>query len=177
MISWIVGCGMGWIFSNLVEDFVFEGWVVATVDQLVDASDIVWDRQSNIYYESIQIDVTIEIENVIKPEQGSDSSLVQYFQELYQYKRSFAGRKVLVVHTYTSLMAELEDIVENNESCTICMEEYESDQEILKIGCSHYFHKECIYKWLRMNESCPLCRCEVTSEIFITYPPVIRDLL
>jgi hypothetical protein len=24
--------------------------------------------------------------------------------------------------------------------------------------CSHTFHQDCIFRWLRMNHVCPLCR-------------------
>ena len=29
--------------------------------------------------------------------------------------------------------------------------------------CMHAFHKECIYSWLAVNRSCPLCRMDVTQ--------------
>jgi hypothetical protein len=52
---------------------------------------------------------------------------------------------------------------ENNEKyrseCNICMDEYNLEDVIVKLGCNHIFHKDCIYNWL-CNErvTCPVCR-------------------
>ncbi|OIW13160.1 hypothetical protein TanjilG_07766 [Lupinus angustifolius] len=44
-------------------------------------------------------------------------------------------------------------------SCTICLADYK-DSEWLRFlpDCGHYFHKDCIDIWLRVNMSCPVCR-------------------
>ncbi|GAY39288.1 hypothetical protein CUMW_043200 [Citrus unshiu] len=47
----------------------------------------------------------------------------------------------------------------NDNTCSICLGEYEPKQTLRTIPeCNHYFHAECIDKWLRMNASCPVCR-------------------
>jgi len=43
-------------------------------------------------------------------------------------------------------------------SCTICLEDYDTNEEIVKTLCNHYFHKKCIVDWCIMNNSCPICR-------------------
>lgn len=46
-------------------------------------------------------------------------------------------------------------------SCTICMEEYDDNSLVRKMGCKHMFHKKCIDKWLlEYNFKCPICRAE-----------------
>ena len=50
-------------------------------------------------------------------------------------------------------------------SCPICFEEYTGDPRHVLVGyvlhCGHYFHFECIWKWLENNPNCPLCREDV----------------
>lgn len=44
--------------------------------------------------------------------------------------------------------------------CYICLENIEKGQDIIILNCNghHFFHGDCIKKWLRSNISCPLCR-------------------
>lgn len=45
--------------------------------------------------------------------------------------------------------------------CCICLTRYADDDELRELPCSHFFHSECVDKWLKINASCPLCKCEV----------------
>eukprot|EP01024_Parvocaulis_polyphysoides_P018837 TRINITY_DN18399_c0_g1_i3.p1 TRINITY_DN18399_c0_g1~~TRINITY_DN18399_c0_g1_i3.p1 ORF type:complete len:231 (-),score=36.90 TRINITY_DN18399_c0_g1_i3:176-868(-) len=47
------------------------------------------------------------------------------------------------------------------EECTVCRMEYESRQEIIKLSCGHYYHSQCIRRWLENNKVCPVCQKEV----------------
>jgi len=42
--------------------------------------------------------------------------------------------------------------------CCICTETFEPSREIKRTTCKHYFHEDCLGKWLRVSTSCPLCR-------------------
>lgn len=48
-----------------------------------------------------------------------------------------------------------------NNSCTICQCEYEENEDVRNLPCTHMFHKECIDTWLVQNNKCPLCRHEI----------------
>ncbi|XP_020096563.1 E3 ubiquitin-protein ligase Os06g0535400-like [Ananas comosus] len=45
-----------------------------------------------------------------------------------------------------------------DEMCAICLAELHAGSEVTRLPCSHYFHGECVLRWLRINRSCPLCR-------------------
>jgi hypothetical protein len=55
----------------------------------------------------------------------------------------------------------MEQVVEK-QVCTICFEEVkkESNIEYCKdtLNCSHHFHKKCIIPWMRIKDTCPVCR-------------------
>ncbi len=57
------------------------------------------------------------------------------------------------------------EVEENdNGACTICLIEHNDDDEVRILRCKHFFHKECIDKWLNEHSyKCPICRCELGS--------------
>jgi len=54
----------------------------------------------------------------------------------------------------------------SNGSCPICFEDYNGDPAEIFIGliksCGHYFHFDCIWPWLEVKGTCPLCRESAT---------------
>lgn len=57
-----------------------------------------------------------------------------------------------------------ENQLESNEvaSCGVCLSEYEMGESLKILPlCSHYFHQNCIEKWLSINKVCPICRKNV----------------
>eukprot|EP01127_Copromyxa_protea_P012027 TRINITY_DN3095_c0_g1_i3.p1 TRINITY_DN3095_c0_g1~~TRINITY_DN3095_c0_g1_i3.p1 ORF type:complete len:126 (-),score=39.76 TRINITY_DN3095_c0_g1_i3:201-578(-) len=53
---------------------------------------------------------------------------------------------------------------EQKKECTVCQCELKEAEEVLEMPCQHLFHEECITPWLKMNNSCPVCRFELPKE-------------
>lgn len=49
--------------------------------------------------------------------------------------------------------------------CCICLAKYANNDELRELPCSHFFHKDCVDKWLKINALCPLCKTEVGESI------------
>lgn len=68
-----------------------------------------------------------------------------------------------IVNSYPLLLYSQAKLHRHNHSptlgCSICLADYK-DSEWLRLlpYCGHFFHKECIDMWLRLNLSCPMCR-------------------
>ncbi|CAI0414853.1 unnamed protein product [Linum tenue] len=61
---------------------------------------------------------------------------------------------------------EKERIISGEDAvCCICLGKYANNDELRELPCSHFFHKECVDKWLKINASCPLCKSEVGESI------------
>ena len=46
-------------------------------------------------------------------------------------------------------------------SCSICMDEYDLDSDLVTLPCLHFFHYECSKEWLSRKNECPVCRTPV----------------
>ncbi|MBA0794304.1 hypothetical protein Gohar_018650 [Gossypium harknessii] len=47
----------------------------------------------------------------------------------------------------------------NDNTCSICLSEYQAKETIRTIpDCKHYFHANCIDEWFKLNAACPVCR-------------------
>jgi len=44
------------------------------------------------------------------------------------------------------------------QSCSICLADFENDDEVTSLPCFHWFHKPEITQWLAVNNSCPICK-------------------
>ncbi|GAA5816581.1 hypothetical protein MFLAVUS_010111 [Mucor flavus] len=46
-----------------------------------------------------------------------------------------------------------------DESCLVCLDEFELKQPVRILKCQHVFHRECVDRWLcEAQNSCPVCR-------------------
>ena len=53
-------------------------------------------------------------------------------------------------------------LIINKNKCSICLENYKiNEYKRILPSCNHCFHKKCIDKWFKENDSkeCPICRC------------------
>ncbi|KAJ0960815.1 hypothetical protein J5N97_001264 [Dioscorea zingiberensis] len=49
--------------------------------------------------------------------------------------------------------------------CCICLAKYVDNDELRELPCTHFFHLDCVDKWLKINASCPLCKFEVGESL------------
>ncbi|KAK1413926.1 hypothetical protein QVD17_29663 [Tagetes erecta] len=45
--------------------------------------------------------------------------------------------------------------------CCICLAKYADNDLLRELPCMHFFHIECVDKWLKINASCPLCKFQI----------------
>ena len=51
------------------------------------------------------------------------------------------------------------------DKCPICLQKYKSADIIKEFPCKHIFHKNCIFRWLKSSNICPICKHDLSEEI------------
>ena len=59
-----------------------------------------------------------------------------------------------------------QDELDSVAACVICTQEFEAGLEVTCMPCSHVYHEECIVKWLKRSNVCPLCRYSMPHRLW-----------
>ena len=54
---------------------------------------------------------------------------------------------------------------DKDEECSICLEYFLDGCKIFSCKCNKTFHYECINKWVKSKEDCPICRKSIKTRI------------
>jgi len=52
---------------------------------------------------------------------------------------------------------------EPQTQCSISLQDFEDNSNVMRLPCNHLFMETSIRQWLRSNNRCPLCRVEINS--------------
>ncbi|XP_006650290.1 E3 ubiquitin-protein ligase At3g02290-like [Oryza brachyantha] len=53
--------------------------------------------------------------------------------------------------------AQVNDPVDFEDECPICLEEYHYENPKITLQCNHNYHLGCIYEWMERSQTCPVC--------------------
>ena len=49
-------------------------------------------------------------------------------------------------------------VSDQKTQCSVCWEDFVLSEEVRKLNCDHIFHEKCIFPWLELHGTCPICR-------------------
>ncbi|URE17677.1 hypothetical protein MUK42_05775 [Musa troglodytarum] len=65
--------------------------------------------------------------------------------------------------------SESHSLIEDIDSCLICLEEFTHRETIVRLSCHHIFHVAYINKWFTVRTVCPLCVRDYHTIVTIDY--------
>ncbi|SBT46484.1 conserved protein, unknown function [Plasmodium ovale wallikeri] len=92
--------------------------------------------------------------------QETKTGVFKYFQKVLKKKKNVVEKEKNEMYENLENMSVHINIENSDYVCSICCVEYLNDDDICILPCNylHYYHKECIFTWLKKNNDCPLCR-------------------
>lgn len=54
--------------------------------------------------------------------------------------------------------------ITENLQCSVCLDDFEIGVEVKEMPCKHKFHSKCIFPWLELHSSCPVCRYQLPCD-------------
>mmetsp|Transcript_2342 Transcript_2342/g.6910 ORF Transcript_2342/g.6910 Transcript_2342/m.6910 type:complete len:365 (+) Transcript_2342:107-1201(+) len=56
-----------------------------------------------------------------------------------------------------------DELFKDNKECCICLADFSKSMEVRFTSCNHAYHSRCLGNWLKVNRTCPLCRCSLVA--------------
>lgn len=98
---------------------------------------------------------------------------VQESMRLFEHRRMVVNRgasqgtieRNTFPHKYKKIPRSGGDSEDNVEKCTICLSEFEDNEDVRRLPCMHLFHIVCVDQWLTTNKRCPICRVDIEEHL------------
>jgi hypothetical protein len=102
----------------------------------------------------------LESNNVMDDSMAHIASIEDFVDE-YQMNSIIAAMIGNVHHGVNDIDDAITEVdksdIEKDSKCSICLENFEHIESIVKTKCNHLFCNQCIMKWFQENNKCPLC--------------------
>ena len=97
----------------------------------------------------------------VPSDNGLDQAIIDSMNT-YEYKPGGLAQAVIDQDNGTRI--DEINIGEEDRACCICLMSYEENAPLRYLPCKHHMHKSCCDEWLKMNNSCPICRIPAVSD-------------
>ena len=135
--------------------------------EIDDVNETVFSFATTITSNNNASNITTNISNSISNQLGDSEVFLNIFNSLINNigsnEETYEDIKVTLDKEDISLLKEYKyEPLEKKEKCTICLESFDENQDIIELDCKHKFHKNCIMEWLdKYDYKCPICRKEI----------------
>jgi len=76
---------------------------------------------------------------------------------------SYLARRETIERLSSLKVASSTDLASHSDICSICYQDMENPTAVITL-CNHFFHKNCLKRWLVVQDNCPLCTKAIIAE-------------
>lgn len=69
-----------------------------------------------------------------------------------------------IINNLPTTKISKKQVAEEQLDCPVCKDEFNVDEEVLSLPCTHCFHKDCVARWLKVSGTCPVCRYSLVNQ-------------
>ncbi|KAG2996535.1 hypothetical protein PC121_g16061 [Phytophthora cactorum] len=96
----------------------------------------------------------------IDPDSMSYEELLRLGEEVGDVKKE--RWRQMAVQVLSSLPTHRWTRGHGEDTCIVCQYNFVPNDRAMTLPCAHVFHEDCVGGWIRENNSCPLCKGEIT---------------
>lgn len=115
------------------------------------------DDDSDSDYHDDDSDQDMEDPNAHDIENMTYEELLELEERIGKVTTGLDAKQMSKLHTYTHNSSEHGD----NTSCPVCVSDIADGDILCVLPCSHTYHRDCVFKWLKTNKNCPICKQNV----------------
>jgi len=125
----------------------------------------------DIYDDEVNNDINIFLTNIFNS--ISHSTVMDLFTSMIEeqimeevMEESLEQQKTLektetIINIEKIKYKDLNNCENYNKQCSICITDFENEDEISLTDCKHVFHNKCIVEWGSYKQECPICRTNI----------------
>ena len=92
----------------------------------------------------------------------TDEEVLTHFMETSSYHEAASAASEESLERLDRKVVEAEMLgSESRMVCTICLDDVKVGEKAALLPCKHWFHEECVAKWLQGHNTCPVCRAPI----------------
>lgn len=95
--------------------------------------------------------VIVQAQRQSRQEQDTERELKQHIL------RRLAALKTRRYHPGKQARSQAREM----DSCAVCLDQFHKNQCLRVLPCGHEFHRDCVDRWLLLQQTCPLCKHNV----------------
>ncbi|XKL64357.1 hypothetical protein PGB90_004443 [Kerria lacca] len=105
----------------------------------------------------------------LSPELANSESEMENYEALLHVAERLSeekprGLNKVEINQIPSFKFDTEKHHSDQTTCVVCMCDFEEQQILRDLPCSHMFHAKCVDKWLKTNRTCPICRGDASGD-------------